>query len=73
MEVRPFRLLVDCMAAYPGGKVSHTHQIHKDVAIASCLRTQQQHPHPQALAAVDPYSASEVIECFSQRLVRNGM
>ena len=66
MEVRPLRLLVDCMAACACIMVSHfgSPQPLSSTLQGDHLRTQPKHPHPQALGASVLYAAFEAAGYF---------
>ena len=63
MEVRPLRLLVDCMAACAYIVVSHFRSPHRPSSKGDHLRTQQKRPHPQALGAAGLCVAFEAADC----------
>lgn len=72
IEVRPFLLLVDCMAACK--------KVHQRACLGSMstgqegsIRIQQQHLHPQALGASGLCVAFEVTGCSSQWMPSYGL
>lgn len=64
IEVRPFRLLVDCMAAFTCSIISHLGNYQWSDSMDGHLRTQQKHPHPRALGVFDVCVAFEAADCY---------
>ena len=62
IDVRPLRLLADCMAVCPITYVSHFVGLNQCEKLYS--RLQQQHPHPRALVDAGPCAVSEATGCF---------
>ena len=69
IEVRPFRLLVDCMAAYSTQNISYDLCGFCVRNLIFCSRIQQQHPHPQAGAAFGLCAVSSETDYSSQQMM----
>ena len=66
IDVRPLRLLEDCMAAYQWKTVSQLCGYLAPKLQWRYVRIQQKHPHPQALVAFGPCVASGKTEYFEE-------